>query len=460
MNSRIRSYLAIVYLALCVMLGGASAAGAVANAILQGVAIVILLALIWSRRLVIPAEARPLAWIVGLFLVVALLTLVPVPMGVWQALPYRGQIAEGLGLIGVAPASLPISLAPAATIASLLWLLPPAALFLLAVNLPWEDRRRLFGTILALAALSITLGVFQLLGGAGSRLRFYEITNEASPVGFFANINHQATLILCAIPCAAVLATHFAGRSDRSKRSGGLIIAGAFALFLAAGIALSGSMAGYGLFVPTAFASFLVYRRAVAGAMSPRWTAALAVLLALFAGLALLGPVSYQTISSKYGAQPASRREIAAHSVEVIGQSFPIGTGLGTFAAVYRRGADPQVATNEFVNHSHNDYLETVLELGLPGLLLLVGFLIWWFRRARQAWKIDLRGSNVARAGSVIVGIVLLHSLVDFPVRTSAIAAIVAVACASLVAYVPPVRRRKSGQEDVEAEDVRHLEAA
>lgn len=459
MSGRVRGYVAIVYLVLCLLLGGASAAGAVANAIIQMLSILVILLLLWTRRFVLPAEARPLAWIVGLFLLLNLLMLVPLPAELWESLPFRDEIAEALQLIGAGGVSLPTSLAPAATVASLLWLLPPVAMFLLAVTLPWDERRNLCATIVVLAVISIVLGVFQLAGGPESALRFYEITNKGSPVGFFANINHQATLILAALACAAVMATQFAARSDRSKRSGGLIIASAFSLFLIAGIALSGSMAGYGLFVPTAFASLLIYRRAVTGAIGAGWKAALVVLLVIFVGFALFGPVSQQSLSEKFSARPASRGEIAANTIEAIGQSFPVGTGLGTFAAVYRRGEDPRVASNQFVNHAHNDYLEAALELGLPAVLLIAAFLIWWLRRSVLAWNGDLRGANVARAGSVIVGIVLMHSLVDYPVRTSAIAVVFALACAFLVPYSPRERKRMTPAEEAEVKDVRHLEA-
>lgn len=459
MSSQVRGYLAIVYLALCLVLGGASAAGAIANAILQLLAIVIILLLLWTRRVVVPAEARPLAWIVGLFLLLGLISLVPLPAGVWQSLPYRNEIAEGLRMLGIGDVSMPASLAPRATIASLLWLLPPAAMFLLSVSIGWDERRRLCGTVVILAVLSILLGVFQLVGGSGSALRFYEITNEGSPVGLFANINHQATLILCAVPCIAVIATQFATRSDRSKRSGGMIIASVFGVFLLGGIAISGSMAGYGLAIPAAFASLLIYRRAVAGPIGARWKAGFAALLVVVIALALVGPLSRQSLSGKFADRPASRGEIAMTTLRPIADSFPVGTGLGSFAQVYRRYEDPRGASGQFVNHAHNDYLEVALELGLPGMLLVAAFLLWWARRSIYAWRMDFRGSNMARAGSAIVGLVLLHSLVDYPVRTSAMASVFAVACAFLVPYVASGRRRRTSAEAAEAQDVRHLEA-
>ncbi|HEX9931933.1 MAG TPA: O-antigen ligase family protein [Allosphingosinicella sp.] len=461
MNSRVRGYIGIAYLALCLMLGGASAAGALGNALLQLLALIIILILIWSGKLRLPPEARPLAWIVGLFLAVGALSLIPLPAGLWQSLPGRGNVAAGLRLLGVGEVGLPLSLAPAATVASLLWLLPPVAMFLLAVTLAWDERRRLYGTVLVVAVLSIMLGVFQLLGGPQSSLRFYEITNEGSPVGFFSNINHQATLLLCAIPCAAVFAIQFATGADRSKRSGGMIMASAFALFLTAGIALSGSIAGYGLFLPAAFAALLNYRRATAGALGAAWKAALAALLIVAAGFALFGPGPPQALSDKYSTSPASRRAFAANTAEAIVQTAPVGTGLGSFSGVYRRFEDPRGATGQFVNHAHNDYLELVLELGVPGALLIAAFLFWWLRRSLYAWRSDLRGANLARAASVIVGIVLMHSIVDYPLRTSAMAAVFAVACAFLVPYMPTARRRRKA--DAEADEAgagaRHLEA-
>jgi O-antigen ligase len=458
MTSRVRGLIAIVYLALCLMLGGASAAGAIANAALQTIAILIILLLMWSRRLAVPAEARPLGWIVALFLVWNLLSLVPIPPGLWQGLPYRGEIGEGMRLIGLGDASLPLSLAPGATIASLLWMLPPTAMFLLAVGLPWDERRRLGGTILILAVLSIILGVLQLLGGIGSPLRFYTITNSGSPVGFFSNINHQATLILCGLPCAAMIATQFASRSQRSKRSGGLIIAGACALFLAAGIAVSGSLAGYGLFGPAAFASLLIYRRATAGAVGAAWKAGLALLTLLFIGLAFLGPVSQQSLSDKFSANPSSRRVLTATTVEAIKDTFPVGTGLGTFASVYRRYEDPKQATREFANHAHNEYVEIALELGLAGILIVGLFILWWCRRTLYAWRSDLPGMRMAEPAALIIGIVLLHSIVDYPIRTSAIAAVFAVACALLVP--PPARQERSRRaRSTDNEPLKHLEA-
>ncbi|HYD38062.1 MAG TPA: O-antigen ligase family protein, partial [Allosphingosinicella sp.] len=395
--------------------------------------------------------------IAAAFLLVTLISLIPLPPSIWSALPLRDEIVSGFQLIGMELPSLPVSLAPPSTIWSLLSLLPPAAMFLLAVTLPNEERRKLAIPLLAVAGVSIVLGAFQLFGGTESPLRPYAITNVTSPVGFFANVNHEGTLLLCSLPFVAFLAGRAAGRRSRSKRSGGAVISVAMALFLAVGIAISGSSAGYGLFLPTALASLLIYRRAVVGRIAWPWTAGMVVVLIVFAVAALRGPLSSEAFAGDLSDQPTSRRVLAATTTRAIEDSFPVGTGLGTFATVYRRYENPDRVTRQYANHAHNDYLEIVLELGVAGLLLILAFIAWWAMALVRVWRSEVPGAGLARAASVAVGVVLLHSIVDYPLRTAAIAALVALACALLVP-APPLDAEPD-DSDESGSDLRHLKA-
>lgn len=459
MRERVWHFVTAAYLVLCLVLGGASAAGAIANALLQIVALGLIIALLWTRKpTILPPEARTLLWIAGALVVIVLLSLVPLPPSWWQALPMRDGIARSLNLIGVQEIWATLSLAPFSSIASLLALLPPLAMFLLVLHLPPDARRVLPAVVLVVALISIALGVFQLMGGVRSSLRFYEITNEDSAVGFFANRNHHATLLLCALPLVGFLAARLVSRrKGRTKRSGGAIISIAAGVFITIGVALIGSEAGYGLFLPAAFASALIYQRAAVGRLSLRWVGSLAVIAVLFLAIAIAGPLGQQSLSGKFSTNPTSRRVIAATTAEAIRDSVPVGTGLGTFAQVYRRYEDPGRAAREYVNHAHNDYIEVTLELGLPGALLIFAFILWWARRSVHVWRNEFTGAGLARAGSIIVGIVLLHSLVDYPLRTAAIAALVAAACGLLVPYSAPFARRAAAKSSDES--LRHLEA-
>jgi O-antigen ligase len=450
---------AALYLGACLLLGGASAAGVAANAFLQLLGLGLIVALLWRRDFALPDGARGPVWIGGALVLVGLLSLVPLPSGLASG-PLRGELVEAFRLIGMAPPSLAASLAPAWTLSSLLHLLPAAAIFLLVLRLPNEDRRRLPIVVLVVAGVSVVLGAFQLMGGTDSPLRFYTLTNKESPVGFFSNTNHLATLLLCALPLTAVIAGRMATRRSRSKRSGGAIISASVAVFFMAGIAICGSSAGYGLAVPTAVASFLIYRRTVAGRVATGWWAALAVLALVFAYAGLQGPLGKEAFESDLNASaPTSRRVLATKTTEIVKDSFPIGTGLGTFSTVYRRYEDPTRVIHQFANHAHNDYLEAVMELGAPGLLLILAFLFWWGRRSYIAWTRDAEGGALARAGSVMIGIVLAHSIVDYPIRTAAIVAVFALACALMVPPAPKRSLAEPEEEDGSAAPLRHIEA-
>jgi O-antigen ligase len=456
-NGRFWTFAAAGYLVACLLLGGASAAGAMANALLQLAALVLILIWLWRRDAPLPREARAPIWIAGAFLLVALISLVPLPPSLWSGLPYRDEIANGFNLIGMPLPALPLSLAPPATLWSLLSLLPPAALFLMVASLPNDERRRLAVPLLAMASLSIVLGAFQLIGGPDSPLRPYAVTNNTSPVGFFANVNHEGTLLLCSLPFMAFLAGRAASRRSRSKRSGGAVISVAVGLFRTVGIAISGSSAGYGLFIPTALASLLIYRRAVVGRIAWPWTAGMTAVLLIFTVVALRGPRSSEAFAGDRTDQPTSRRGRAATTTRAIGDSFPVGTGLGTFQTVYRRYENPDRVTRQYANHAHNDYVEFVLELGIAGLLLILAFIAWWAMALVRVWRSEVPGAAMARAASVAIGVVLLHSIVDYPIRTTAIAAVVAFACALLV----PAPRREAETTDAEdpGSDLRHLKA-
>jgi len=448
---------AAFYLVLCLLFGGASAAGALANGLLQILAVGIIVALLWSRRSAPqPPQARALVWLALLGVLIGVLTLLPLPATMWSGLPFRDQVAEGFRLIGMPLPALPLSLAPAATVWSLLSLLPPLALYLMVVRLGHSDRRALALIVIVIACISIVLGAFQFFGGENSPLRLYSITNRTKPVGFFANANHLVTLLLCTIPLVGFLAARGKRRGSRRGAHTMLMLSIALGVFLLVGVAISGSLAGYGLILPAAAAAFLVYKRA-AGALRAPWLGAGAAVAVLFLVLAFAGPVGNQSLTEKRGSA-SSRAVIAERTLDAIGASFPVGTGLGTFQPIYRLYEDPDRNDRAYTNHAHNDYLELVLELGVAGVLLILLFIGWWLRRSIAVWFSDFEGAALARAASGMIFIVLLHSVVDYPLRTSAIAAVVALACAFLV--IPPAPPRRVEETEAEpARNLRHLEA-
>ena len=457
--SRFRTTLAGVYLLLCLLLGGASAGGALANGLLQVLAVAIILFHVWSRGAPpLPREGRWLILLFLLFAAVGAWQLIPLPGDVWAGLPGRETTLRSLAMLGITPENMPASLDPRRTFASLLWFLPPAAMFLVATRLTRDERSTVARVLIAFAVVTIAFGAVQLFNGGKSHI--YEITTANRGVGFFANANHVATLLLCTLPFAIL----FMARADRSRGKGGNhgegrgVIYAAVAVFIGVGIALNGSLAGFGLLLPTAVASFLLYRRTRDKPLGTKSWAALGVAALLIVGFSVAGPLSPERFASKFDDTNALGRKISVPTTLEAARDFaPLGSGLGTFRDIYRTYEPTVDITAFFVNHAHNDYAEVALELGAPGLLILLGFLGWWLAQTWGAWRKKYDGVALARAASIAIGVVVLHSLVDYPIRTSAIAAVVALCAAFMIQ--PPAARRDRSRGRARSSAVRHMDA-
>ena len=421
MRRGVNSIIVAAYLLLCILLGG-SAQGIWTNLALQlfGIALVA-----WAAIAAEPAEEGPtptmlylLLGFAGLFV---LLQLIPMPATMWTELPNRSDLADGLAVISGAPPPLPISETPYRSVMTLFAVIPSLALFV-AVKLLRPSPRWLVAAILTGMTLSIALGALQVTGGRASWAYLYPITNTGA-VGVFANSNHMAMLLLISIPFAAALLA--SSKGNRSGSVQGRWTAGlAVLILIAVGITLNGSLAAIGLALPVLLASSTLFPTAL------RWRG----LVLPFAGVALFGGIAVLAttpITTYAGAETSaqSRQQIWGTTLVGIRDSFPTGTGLGSFEEIYRQYEDPTIVTREYVNHAHNDYLELTLELGAPGILLITLFLGWWILTAVRVWTSPL-STPFVRAATIASAAILAHSVFDYPLRTAAISAIFGVAIA------------------------------
>jgi hypothetical protein len=90
----------------------------------------------------------------------------------------------------------------------------------------------------------------------------------------------------------------------------------------------------------------------------------------------------------------------------------------------------------------------------VPGLALLLLFLIWWARRTAAIWRAE-EADYYARAATVATAAIMAHSLVDYPLRTAAISILFAIACALMAEPRAATRRSKERVKD----EARHFEA-
>ncbi len=449
---KLREAVAPAYLFLCLLLGGASAAGYVANAVLQLIAIPIIL---WSLITTPPSPVGRggtfLIWIAALGLLVGILQLVPIPIDLWQQLPGRSGIAQVMHDMGVAPAWLPISLAPHRTIASLLWLLPALAILLATVRAQAFSSRAVAWAVVLAACLSVPLAAIQVTAGESRTGYFYAITNFGSGTGFFANSNHLATLLVASIPFLGALHLRSSGQNGRRNAAMSLLLVSAL-LSIFVGIAVNGSLAGLGLLVPVLAATALFVfgrRRAL-----PRWWPLPVALIALAAmALVFSNPLENNLTTEQARASDESRFTSFSRSLQAAGTYLPFGSGVGTFGIVYPMQENPAEVTRVYMNHVHGDYIELALETGLAGIILILIFLIWWVRRAIAVWTPG-SGHLFGRAATIASGAMLAHSLVDYPLRTAALSALFAICCGLMV------ERRLSRRDEADGRPrARHLVA-
>jgi O-antigen ligase len=251
----------------------------------------------------------------------------------------------------------------------------------------------------------------------------------------------MASLLLLTIPFLAAMVASARG-SSKQRYSAILVLAAGLGILIVVGIALNGSLAGYGLAVPVIAASLLVILRARRLRL---WVVALEAVLLIGAVSALqLTPIGSTNLGDRASGSVQSRAEIVAVTSRAAGDFMPYGSGLGSFRQVYRLFERPEQVTNTYVIHAHNDYAEVVLELGLGGIILiLVGF-AWWCAAVWRAWS-SAEARPFARAAAIASAAVLTHSLVDFPLRTAAIAASFAM-CLALLAHSRPAPRKEPAE--------------
>lgn len=436
----VRSVAVPLYLLLAIVLGG-SAQGVWGNLALQllGIALIAFAAAHSASPAGSWMSRFPTALLIAALLVI-LLQLVPLPASLWTELPGREPLAEGIRALGHEIPALSLSQAPFQTAVAAFSLIPPIAVFLAIRSLAPEPRW-LAIAIVAGTILAVVFGALQVAGGRNSWAYLFRSTNSGA-VGFFANQNHMATLLLVSIPMGAALLGQ--SKSDRRSAAGRYGIGAALFLLLVVAILLNGSLAAMLLALPVLLASLTL----LPAAAGWRRFALPVASLALAAGIIFLAtrPVAPAADDASASAQSiSSRADVWSTTGRAVADSFPVGTGLGSFEQVYRLYEDPANVTREYVNHAHNDYLELVLELGIAGLILIALFLAWWGLAAARIWTSQL-STPFARAATIASAAILAHSIVDFPLRTATIACIFAAAIALIAQHFRPAAVAERGE--------------
>ncbi len=424
------------------MLGGGR--GGLGDVLVQLLAVALMLAQIASRR---SATSIPPALLIAIALVLALplLQLLPLPASSWLSGGLRHQLALDMHAAATT-VDAHVSLDPLATERALWSLLPALAMCAAVSQLRQAQRRLLLIVLLALAVLSILLGMAQLADGQHSLLRFHSPTSTLDAVGFFANRNHLAALLVACLPFAigAAVWAHQRRTQESASELLGIIGLIGVALMLVLGIALSRSRAGAMLGMLAVLLCLPVLwrvreRRRVGGvALLLLLTAA--VFTAQFGLSGMLQRLQSDVLHD-------GRWEYARVIDVAARESAPLGSGIGTFNQVYPQfeaesGAGPDYAV---VNHAHNDALELWLEARWPFAVVCAALLLLLAWVGMRLWRTTAPSLTesllTARLAWMSLLLLVLHSVVDYPLRTTAMMTVFAMLFAL---SIPPAVRADS----------------
>jgi hypothetical protein len=166
-----------VFLAATFLLGGGSRYDIVSLIVLRPVSAAMLAYAIFCSTTNLSSFKTPIA-LLGAWMGLAVLQLVPLPPGIWTALPGREPIVASFAATGTAPGWEPLSVVPMATLNALLALILPLAVLLLFAESSSAERRRALRAIAAFAFVSALLGILQVVEGGQGPLYPYSISNE------------------------------------------------------------------------------------------------------------------------------------------------------------------------------------------------------------------------------------------------------------------------------------------
>lgn len=421
--------LAILWIA-----GGASRADALGQAVTRAgiCAILVAAALVGPRPDLRPVR-MPL-WLLLAALALVLLQLVPLPPGVWQALPGRGILSDAAVLAGGAQPWRPLAMVPGAAMNAAFSLIVPIATLLLVASLPAGMHERLLSLVIAMVAGTAFLGLLQF---SGATLDYPLVNDTLGAVsGNFANRNHFALFL--AEGCLLLSGWAFLGhRQPRWRAPAALGLLLLFVLVILASGSRAGMAAGglaLAIGVPVAWRGI---RRGLRHA--PGWAvpALLVLAAAIVIGFVLLSVAADRAVAITRALDVDAGQDMRARGLptvlHAIGTYFPFGSGFGGFDRIFFIHEPFALLKPTYFNHAHNEYLEIPLEGGLAGVLLLILAVGWWAWASIRAWRAPA-GSDATfrRIGSAMLFLILFASIFDYPARTPLVMALGTIAAAWL----------------------------
>lgn len=372
-----------------IAVGGNSAPSFHLDSVIQLLLILTSAFVIWNS-----SEAlldRRLSLVIAAVVFVVVVQLIPLPVQ-WLS-PFQGILSdvpnEGSDQFRS------ISLNFGRTLEALAWVLSLSMLAVAIAKIDFEQAYGLVPVFLIGVVCHMVAGLVQY-SSASTEVQdsFLGFTFRA---GMFANPNHFSALIFISIPVA------FSYFFDRRRMLLFVIYLIAALLVLLAVGSRAGVLIGFAI---TILSSLIIFRRGLIGSIS------------IMFGSILIGVYSIGVWAriAQEGLAEEARAIFARTTIDGIWDNLVLGVGYGNFVQGYSSYEKTEDIARYYTNHAHNDFLELVFEGGIAAAATIFLFLMVLFKRIYETIQWPL---HYACALSILF--LLIHSLVEYPLRSMAI---------------------------------------
>ncbi len=320
-------------------------------------------------------------------LIIAILLLQFVPFGSDKGFPqYSDQISQWNLW----------SISPSRSLEASLFTLSILGISLFVARMNTLQHKRLIKFIFLGFAINLLIGVIQL--SYGSKVKISGVLPFDIWSGVFANENHFSSLVYMVIPLVAWRVLVETWRPLAYFLIVGLIVLFQFSIGSRAGMAIAVSLALF------SYIWILLDQISI----GKKFVGLTVIILLIIVGTNFLDTQSI--LEGDY------RQVIFATTWIAIQQHINTGTGLGSFILVYPMFEATNDVRYVYANQAHNDYLQLLLELGLIFIPVALLYLILIIR--------NMFRNQFTQYICISLFAVLLHSIIDYPLRTMAIAVV------------------------------------
>lgn len=386
-------YLLGSVLFISLLIGGGTASGLYTDTLIE-VAAIVSAAAVFSQT---SGQRVPLSvlWLLIFAAGLVILQIVPLPAAIFNGLRPELLLAES-GLVGETRFRF-VSVGVGRTIECLLYLVALAAFFLNVLRLRPEQVHALLPFFFMGVICNGLAGAIQY--SLSNNIAIEGLLPFTINAGLFANQNHFSALLFVSIPFVTYYGLF---RGHLLSGSLGLIT---LLLLLLAGGSRAGVLIGLAITVLS-----IVF-------LSARSKASGFGILVIFIGLSAYTIGAWTKIDAEVVDPAFGRGEFARTTIDGIKDNWPTGVGFGNFQKAYQIYEKEGMIFQKYVNHAHNDYLEIAFEGGVIAILLMMFYLILLFAALAR-----IRRDPLQKAAFLSVFFLLIHSLVDYPLRTEALA--------------------------------------